>query len=92
PPEQSVAEDLCPICLGTMHNAAWVPECFHRFCFGCIRRWASRTATCPLCRQPFDHLCRSGPRALGNSELHSTEKNLWSLHLCRCSEDFSTWS
>lgn len=53
---EAVAEDLCPICLGTMHNAAWVPECFHRFCFGCIRRWASRTATCPLCRQPFDHV------------------------------------
>lgn len=51
---EAVAEDPCPICLGTMCNAACVPMCFHRFCFGCIRRWANRTATCPLCRQPFD--------------------------------------
>uniref|UniRef100_A0A663FG43 RING-type E3 ubiquitin transferase n=1 Tax=Aquila chrysaetos chrysaetos TaxID=223781 RepID=A0A663FG43_AQUCH len=64
-PEQSgsaAAEDPCPICLDTMRNAACVPVCFHRFCFGCIRRWASRTATCPLCR----HLCSPPEEAWGS--------------------------
>ncbi|GAB0202814.1 E3 ubiquitin-protein ligase Topors-like [Grus japonensis] len=51
---EAEADALCPIGLGTMCNAACVPVCFHRFCFGCVRRWASGRAMCPLCRQPFD--------------------------------------
>uniref|UniRef100_A0A8C3J6D3 RING-type E3 ubiquitin transferase n=1 Tax=Calidris pygmaea TaxID=425635 RepID=A0A8C3J6D3_9CHAR len=53
---EAVADAPCSICMGTMHNTVCVPICFHRFCFGCIWRWASRSPTCPLCRQPFDHV------------------------------------
>lgn len=34
-------------------------------------------------------LCGSGPWALGNSELHSTGKNLWRLCLCRDTQETS---
>ncbi|KAK4810557.1 hypothetical protein QYF61_004520 [Mycteria americana] len=51
---EAAADAPCPICLGTMRNAACVPVCFHCFCFGCIQQWARRRAMCLLCRQPFD--------------------------------------
>lgn len=53
---ETAADARCTICLGTIRNAACVPTCFHRFCFRCIRRWASTAATCPLCREPFDRV------------------------------------
>ncbi|PKU45206.1 hypothetical protein llap_4507 [Limosa lapponica baueri] len=53
---EAVSDASCSICMGTMCNTVCVPVCFHRFCFGCIWRWASRRPTCPLCRQPFDHV------------------------------------
>lgn len=33
-----------------------MPSCLHCFCFSCIQKWATRTALCPLCRQPFDRV------------------------------------
>uniref|UniRef100_A0A8V0YLW2 RING-type E3 ubiquitin transferase n=1 Tax=Gallus gallus TaxID=9031 RepID=A0A8V0YLW2_CHICK len=44
----------CAICLDNISNMACVDPCFHRFCSGCIRRWATTRAVCPLCRQPID--------------------------------------
>ncbi|OXB79480.1 UNVERIFIED_CONTAM: hypothetical protein H355_013876 [Colinus virginianus] len=41
---------LCCICLDTMDDVAHVMPCLHRFCLGCIRRWATMTGRCPLCR------------------------------------------
>ena len=60
PPEAS-EDDPCPICLGKVNNAACVALCFHRFCFGCIQRWAVMRAVCPLCRRPFDHVLQVLP-------------------------------
>ncbi|XP_054042969.1 E3 ubiquitin-protein ligase Topors-like [Rissa tridactyla] len=53
---EAAAEDLCPICMNTIRKATHVPGCFHCFCFGCIHQWARRRSTCPVCRQPFDHV------------------------------------
>lgn len=46
----------CAICLDNISNMACVDPCFHRFCSGCIRRWATTRAVCPLCRQPIDRV------------------------------------
>lgn len=54
-------DNLCPICLAEISNAACVALCFHRFCFGCIQRWAVMRPVCPLCRRPFDRVLRVLP-------------------------------
>ncbi|KAK4816927.1 hypothetical protein QYF61_025423 [Mycteria americana] len=54
-------DDPCPICLGEINNAACVALCFHRFCFGCIQRWAATRTVCPLCRRPFDRVLQVLP-------------------------------
>ena len=54
-------DDPCPICLGEIDKAARVALCFHRFCFGCIQRWAAMRPVCPLCRRPFDRILRVLP-------------------------------
>ena len=33
--------------------------CMHCFCFTCIQRWARRTDTCLVCRQPLQQLLHS---------------------------------
>ena len=45
------SEWSCPICGETRDGAAYATPCLHRFCLGCIVRWAKRKASCPLCRQ-----------------------------------------
>jgi len=48
----SEAKDVtCPVCQGAPKEPSYVLPCLHRFCFGCIMRWAKRISTCPLCRQ-----------------------------------------
>jgi hypothetical protein len=49
-PEESVQE--CPVCLGVAVVDVTLP-CQHQFCSDCIREWASRAPTCPMCRQGF---------------------------------------
>jgi hypothetical protein len=49
-PEESVHE--CPVCLGVAVADVTLP-CQHQFCGDCIRDWASREPTCPMCRQGF---------------------------------------
>eukprot|EP00884_Botryococcus_braunii_P008571 jgi/Botrbrau1/17715/Bobra.0166s0137.1 len=54
----------CPICLQTisLSDEAFLENCFHRFCFQCIKEWSKvrphgggrgDTVTCPTCRTPY---------------------------------------
>ena len=45
-------EDTCSICLGENEDMFKL-KCNHYFCISCIRKWSSRTRTCPVCRAPF---------------------------------------
>lgn len=41
----------CPICCDVPDDIAYAMPCGHRFCLGCILRWADRNPACPLCRR-----------------------------------------
>eukprot|EP01147_Barroeca_monosierra_P006769 gene6769-7567_t len=42
--------ELCPICLDTLQDKAFLDSCFHAFCFACIMTWLEVVRTCPLCK------------------------------------------
>ncbi|KAJ7405166.1 hypothetical protein BTVI_58404 [Pitangus sulphuratus] len=44
----------CPICQDTRKDVASALPCHHRFCLGCILRWAQRNPSCPLCRRTIE--------------------------------------
>ncbi|NXC63530.1 TOPRS ligase, partial [Aleadryas rufinucha] len=44
----------CPICEDSWKNVASALPCRHRFCLGCILRWAQRNPSCPLCRTQIE--------------------------------------
>jgi hypothetical protein len=56
---------ICAVCLDFPDDPtqiATVSGCTHRFCFGCIDKWAKRgNNECPLCKSTF-HLVTSGNR------------------------------
>ncbi|XP_056369244.1 E3 ubiquitin-protein ligase Topors-like isoform X2 [Oenanthe melanoleuca] len=41
----------CPICCDARDDVAYTMPCGHRFCLGCILRWAEKNPACPLCRR-----------------------------------------
>lgn len=50
---------VCTICLGEDCDDEGRPNgCMHRFCFGCIKKWAEVTNLCPLCKVEFDKIRR----------------------------------
>ena len=52
-------DHLCPICLDAMDDTSYVMPCLHQFCFGCIRQWAERRPTCPLCKGTVESILHS---------------------------------
>jgi len=54
------AVEACCICLGDVepNDLAKIDGCGHRFCFGCIEKWAERENTCPLCKARFTKIER----------------------------------
>ncbi|NXP12843.1 TOPRS ligase, partial [Thinocorus orbignyianus] len=46
----------CPICCETRDGIATVNPCCHRFCLGCIMRWAEKLSRCPLCRGKMEEI------------------------------------
>ena len=44
----------CPICCDARNDIAYAMPCGHRFCLGCIVRWADVKPECPLCRRPIE--------------------------------------
>lgn len=44
----------CPICQDSRKDVTSALPCCHRFCLGCILRWAHRNPSCPLCRTPIE--------------------------------------
>ncbi|XP_017693368.1 PREDICTED: uncharacterized protein LOC108508783 [Lepidothrix coronata] len=47
-------ERNCSICQDTQKDVASALPCRHRFCLGCILRWAQRNPSCPLCRRTIE--------------------------------------
>eukprot|EP00339_Tiarina_fusa_P023116 CAMPEP_0116996962 /NCGR_PEP_ID=MMETSP0472-20121206/579_1 /TAXON_ID=693140 ORGANISM="Tiarina fusus, Strain LIS" /NCGR_SAMPLE_ID=MMETSP0472 /ASSEMBLY_ACC=CAM_ASM_000603 /LENGTH=346 /DNA_ID=CAMNT_0004695729 /DNA_START=127 /DNA_END=1167 /DNA_ORIENTATION=+ len=54
------ANENCCICMCEVEpdDLAGVSGCDHRFCFGCIEKWAERENTCPLCKVRFSKIDR----------------------------------
>ncbi|TRZ09937.1 hypothetical protein HGM15179_017172 [Zosterops borbonicus] len=44
----------CPICQDSWKDVTSTLPCHHRFCLGCILRWAHRNPSCPLCRTAIE--------------------------------------
>ncbi|KAF7724126.1 hypothetical protein EC973_001310 [Apophysomyces ossiformis] len=47
---------ICSICMQPYTNRTFIRSCFHSFCFVCIRQWINIATSCPLCKQPIEHL------------------------------------
>lgn len=48
--------EVCVICMDSVHDRAVVKSCKHAFCKECIWSWAKAKHTCPLCNSPFNFL------------------------------------
>ncbi|KAJ7416221.1 E3 ubiquitin-protein ligase Topors-like protein [Willisornis vidua] len=58
----SETDGNCPICHDTKMYLASALPCHHRFCLGCILRWAHRNPVCPLCRRTIEMIRASDKR------------------------------
>eukprot|EP00980_Cylindrotheca_fusiformis_P009167 scaffold1996_cov127-Cylindrotheca_fusiformis.AAC.4 len=52
--------ETCCICMCGVESEdlAGISGCEHRFCFGCIEKWAERENSCPLCKNRFTKIDR----------------------------------
>lgn len=59
-PAAATAPVSCCICMCDIEaeEVAEIDGCAHRFCFGCIEKWAERENTCPLCKARFTKIDR----------------------------------
>jgi len=78
----------CCICLDEpqMYELATISCCDHKFCFGCIEKWAERENTCPLCKARFSKIDRvnkpppkkrkkgDGPRAKNTKKVRNRDQ------------------
>lgn len=48
--------EQCAVCLEPMALPALCGDCLHAFCLDCIRFWATRSRSCPLCKRPFSYV------------------------------------
>ena len=58
---------VCAICLErfTAHSVIKLIACEHRFHISCLRPWAARRTTCPLCRAPLTAKAEGDERRWG---------------------------
>lgn len=58
--KKPAAVDNCCICMCDVEpsDLALINSCDHRFCFGCIEKWAERENKCPLCKNRFTKIDR----------------------------------
>lgn len=59
-PAAAAVIDNCCICMCDVepNDLALINGCDHRFCFGCIEKWAERENKCPLCKVRFTKIDR----------------------------------
>jgi hypothetical protein len=50
--------DVCSICLAsmTMTNSKKLDNCTHMFHTRCIDKWRKKQNSCPVCREPIEHI------------------------------------
>ncbi|KAI9145076.1 hypothetical protein BKA69DRAFT_1053014 [Paraphysoderma sedebokerense] len=56
------ADAVCPICLSPICNKSYVQQCYHSFCFDCIRQWClanKELPDCPLCKAEINIIYHS---------------------------------
>ena len=52
-------EDICAICMGSYENMSHPNECFHKYCFGCLKEWSKIKPECPLCLKKITSITHS---------------------------------
>ena len=52
----SIEQDECAICLCPLANDIGILDCKHRFCYSCIKKWASTENSCCLCKTKFSSI------------------------------------
>ncbi|XP_066299140.1 E3 ubiquitin-protein ligase Topors-like, partial [Branchiostoma lanceolatum] len=55
-PASQSPDHNCSICLQQFQNKAFTDNCFHSFCYACIKEWSKVKATCPLCKTDFQSI------------------------------------
>lgn len=52
----------CAICLSNIDGKCKLDSCSHEFCFKCIKKWAKKNNTCPMCRAKIGKITSLGKR------------------------------
>ena len=49
-----IQEFLCPVCMNVVEDIVACLECEGMFCKPCHQAWMTKSADCPLCKEPFE--------------------------------------